>query len=350
MSASLPLKRARSSRPASRGATSASTTCSSGSRRTGATTTRPGCARSTTTPRPPTTDQKRRSGEPYLTHPLAVAWLLADLGFDATCVAIGLLHDVLEDTGATREDLADGVRRGGRRAGRRRHQDRPHEYVRRDQAQAETFRKLILASAKRPARDPGQARRPAAQHADARATCRPRRGAASRRRRSRSTHRSRTGSACRGSRASSRTSPSTTSIRTSSPSSSQARGEGQAGRGIDAQDQRAARRRARERRHRRRDQLAGQALLLDLPEAAAPRHRASQQLYDYLAFRIVTGDRARHLRRARRRSTRPGVRSRAGSRTTSRCRSRTSTSRSTPPWCGTRGSRSRSRSAPARWT
>src|SRR6185503_4307833 len=91
---------------------------------------------------------KRRSGEPYLTHPLAVAWLLADLGFDATCVAIALLHDVLEDTGATREDLAaalgeglaalvDGVSKIGQ-----------HEYVRRDQAQAETFRKLILASAR----------------------------------------------------------------------------------------------------------------------------------------------------------------------------------------------------------
>jgi GTP pyrophosphokinase len=92
--------------------------------------------------------QKRRSGEDYVTHPLAVAWLLADLGFDATCVSIALLHDVLEDTGATREDLAralgeelaelvDGVSKIGQ-----------HEYVRRDQAQAETFRKLILASAR----------------------------------------------------------------------------------------------------------------------------------------------------------------------------------------------------------
>ncbi|HVR28009.1 MAG TPA: bifunctional (p)ppGpp synthetase/guanosine-3',5'-bis(diphosphate) 3'-pyrophosphohydrolase [Thermoanaerobaculia bacterium] len=92
--------------------------------------------------------QKRLSGEPYFTHPVAVAWLLADLKFDATCVAIGLLHDVLEDTGATREDLAgtlgeelaslvDGVSKIGQ-----------HAYVRRDQAQAETFRKLILASAR----------------------------------------------------------------------------------------------------------------------------------------------------------------------------------------------------------
>ena len=93
-------------------------------------------------------DQTRRSGEPYLTHPLSVAYLLADLKFDQTCVAVGLLHDVLEDTLTTKEtleetfgaevtELVDGVTKIGR-----------HEYVRRDEAQAETFRKMILASAK----------------------------------------------------------------------------------------------------------------------------------------------------------------------------------------------------------
>ncbi|HET9212161.1 MAG TPA: bifunctional (p)ppGpp synthetase/guanosine-3',5'-bis(diphosphate) 3'-pyrophosphohydrolase [Thermoanaerobaculia bacterium] len=93
-------------------------------------------------------DQVRRSGEPYMVHPLNVAWLLADLKFDQTCVAVGLLHDVLEDTLITREalekafgpeicGLVDGVTKIGR-----------HEYVRRDEAQAETFRKMILASAK----------------------------------------------------------------------------------------------------------------------------------------------------------------------------------------------------------
>ncbi len=91
-------------------------------------------------------DQRRRSGEPYVTHPVQVAYLLADLGFDAACVEAGLLHDVLEDTLATPEELVErfgeelaelveGVTKIGR-----------HEYVRRDQAQAETFRKLILAS------------------------------------------------------------------------------------------------------------------------------------------------------------------------------------------------------------
>jgi GTP pyrophosphokinase len=93
-------------------------------------------------------NQTRRSGEPFLTHPLNVAYILADLNFDQTCVAVGLLHDVLEDTLTTREvldstfgaeitELVDGVTKIGR-----------HEYVRRDEAQAETFRKMILASAK----------------------------------------------------------------------------------------------------------------------------------------------------------------------------------------------------------
>ena len=92
-------------------------------------------------------DQTRRSGEPYVTHPIYVSYLLADLKFDQTCVAVGLLHDVLEDTLATKEELGDlfgpeiaelvdGVTKIGKQ-----------EYVRRDEAQAETFRKMILASA-----------------------------------------------------------------------------------------------------------------------------------------------------------------------------------------------------------
>ncbi len=92
-------------------------------------------------------DQVRRSGEPYLTHPMSVAWLLADLRLDQTSVAVGLLHDVLEDTLTTREaldaefgaeigELVDAVTKIGK-----------HSYVRKDEAQAETFRKMILASA-----------------------------------------------------------------------------------------------------------------------------------------------------------------------------------------------------------
>ena len=51
--------------------------------------------------------QFRKTGEPYIIHPLAVATLLADLNIDAPSVAAGLLHDVLEDTDITREELAE---------------------------------------------------------------------------------------------------------------------------------------------------------------------------------------------------------------------------------------------------
>ena len=45
--------------------------------------------------------QLRRSGEPYVTHPIAVAGIVADLGLDAQTVAAALLHDAVEDTGVT---------------------------------------------------------------------------------------------------------------------------------------------------------------------------------------------------------------------------------------------------------
>ncbi len=47
--------------------------------------------------------QTRRSGEPYVTHPIAVAEVVADLGLDAQTVAAALLHDAVEDTGVTTE-------------------------------------------------------------------------------------------------------------------------------------------------------------------------------------------------------------------------------------------------------
>lgn len=92
--------------------------------------------------------QNRLSGAPFETHPLAVAFLLASQGFDETSAIVGLLHDTVEDTPVTPDelrlefgdevaDLVDGVTKIGR-----------HSYVRRDEVQAETFRKLILASAR----------------------------------------------------------------------------------------------------------------------------------------------------------------------------------------------------------
>ncbi len=49
--------------------------------------------------------QTRLSGEPYIIHPLAVAYLLFDLGMDTETICAGLLHDVIEDTGCTEEEL-----------------------------------------------------------------------------------------------------------------------------------------------------------------------------------------------------------------------------------------------------
>lgn len=51
--------------------------------------------------------QYRQSGEPYITHPLNVAYILAEMHADRDTVCAGLLHDTLEDTNATKEDIAD---------------------------------------------------------------------------------------------------------------------------------------------------------------------------------------------------------------------------------------------------
>ena len=92
--------------------------------------------------------QQRASGEPYLSHPLEVAGLLADFKMDVTTVTAGLLHDVLEDTRATKGDLArefgpeiaelvDGVSKIGKLA-----------FSSREERQAENFRKMLVAMAR----------------------------------------------------------------------------------------------------------------------------------------------------------------------------------------------------------
>ena len=87
--------------------------------------------------------QRRKSGEPFITHPLAVATILADLGLDTTTLAAALLHDTVEDTGYTIAEtqaefglevahLVDGVTKLDKvRFG--------------DDAEAETIRKMIVA-------------------------------------------------------------------------------------------------------------------------------------------------------------------------------------------------------------
>ncbi|NEK65468.1 MAG: HD domain-containing protein, partial [Xanthomonas perforans] len=50
--------------------------------------------------------QTRKSGEPYITHPVAVAGVLAELGLDMESLIAAILHDTIEDTPLTREELA----------------------------------------------------------------------------------------------------------------------------------------------------------------------------------------------------------------------------------------------------
>ena len=55
--------------------------------------------------------QVRQSGEPYITHPLNVAYILADMHADGDTICAGLLHDTLEDTNITKEDIAHDFNR-----------------------------------------------------------------------------------------------------------------------------------------------------------------------------------------------------------------------------------------------
>jgi len=97
--------------------------------------------------------QDRASGEPYFTHPIAVANLLADLRLDDASIATALLHDVVEDTGYTRGDIEDmfGEEIAGLVAGVTKLseiEERDAVVTSREEAQAENFRKLILAVAR----------------------------------------------------------------------------------------------------------------------------------------------------------------------------------------------------------
>ncbi len=89
--------------------------------------------------------QTRLSGEPYLSHPLAVADTLAEMGFDESTIVAGLLHDTVEDTKATLEeldenfgedvaDIVDGVTKISM-----------IPFENKEEAQAENIRKMILA-------------------------------------------------------------------------------------------------------------------------------------------------------------------------------------------------------------
>ena len=89
--------------------------------------------------------QVRASGEPYVFHPLNVAFILADMNMDLVCVQTGLLHDVLEDTGVPADELrkrfgeevarcVDGVTKLSKL-----------KFYSREERQAESVRKMLLA-------------------------------------------------------------------------------------------------------------------------------------------------------------------------------------------------------------
>ena len=92
--------------------------------------------------------QVRRSGEPYFTHPLTVAWILADMELDEETIAAGLLHDILEDTDTTAEELE--VEFGPEVArlvvALTKMADFENSYSSREATEAENFRRLLLAS------------------------------------------------------------------------------------------------------------------------------------------------------------------------------------------------------------
>ncbi|MBI5446999.1 MAG: bifunctional (p)ppGpp synthetase/guanosine-3',5'-bis(diphosphate) 3'-pyrophosphohydrolase [Deltaproteobacteria bacterium] len=92
--------------------------------------------------------QTRLSGEPYLVHPLAVAEILADLHMDEVTVASGLLHDTLEDTLATREELAEHFGPEVAQIVEGLTKLAKVSYSSRREEQAENFRRLILTMAR----------------------------------------------------------------------------------------------------------------------------------------------------------------------------------------------------------
>lgn len=92
-------------------------------------------------------DQKRRSGAPYIVHPISVAYILVELGMDTESIVAALLHDVVEDTpteldtieklfGQDVSNLTDGVTKLGK-----------IPYSSREEQQAENLRKMLIAMA-----------------------------------------------------------------------------------------------------------------------------------------------------------------------------------------------------------
>ena len=145
-------------------------------------------------------EQERQSGEPYIIHPIAVACKLIEFGMDTPSVVAGLLHDVIEDTSYTYDEIAklfgkeianltEGVTKLGK-----------IPFSSREEQQAENLRKMLMAMSE-------DIRVIIIKFADRMHTF-PRRSSATRRSNaSRCTRRLPTGSACAPSRNTWRTSP-----------------------------------------------------------------------------------------------------------------------------------------------
>ena len=93
-------------------------------------------------------DQRRKSGEPYIIHPIQVAGILANLHMDPETVCAGYLHDIVEDTGATLDDIKElfgptiaMIVDGDTKLGKIRYKSNKEQM-------AATHRKLLLAMSK----------------------------------------------------------------------------------------------------------------------------------------------------------------------------------------------------------
>jgi len=89
--------------------------------------------------------QKRSEGSPYIKHPLAVAYILADMKMDVSSIAAGLLHDTIEDTGTTIEDIQSVFGEEIAFLVKALTKLSKVEFMTKKEAQAENFRRMLLA-------------------------------------------------------------------------------------------------------------------------------------------------------------------------------------------------------------